>query len=481
MRRLAGLLLANGLLATQQACSSSDQLTTPTPTPIPTPTPTLTSYAADVTVALGQPLATLPALGFGVATAVYDNNLVDLAVAGRLQAAGIKAVRFPGGSYADIYHWQTHRATTGASAYLNANDTFDNLMTQVVNPAGARALITCNYGSNPAGTDGADPSECADWVRYANVTHNYGIRYWEIGNEQGGNGYYGSQWEEDLHADKSPMAYGRNAVAFTRAMKAVDPSIKVGVGICIPGDWPDNMNPPYNASVLAECGSVIDFVIVHWYPGGTAAALLQKPSTIPVIVQSIRNMLTQNLGARASQVEIAITETGGGDVQAAPVSLFAADDFLSWLENGIVNVDWQELHNQFLTAADSGMADDEPEAPYYGAQMAHLMADVGDTFVTATSSASQLRVHAARRANGSIGLTLINTDAHSNCTAAVNVPGAGLAAGGTRFDFGQANYGTTNYPVSGPVRSDFSASGASFTITVPAYSMTTLVIPIAGQ
>ena len=40
MRRLAGLLLASGLLATQQACSSSDQLTTPTPTPIPTPTPT---------------------------------------------------------------------------------------------------------------------------------------------------------------------------------------------------------------------------------------------------------------------------------------------------------------------------------------------------------------------------------------------------------------------------------------------------------
>ncbi len=63
-------------------------------------------------------------------------------------------------------------------------------------------MITVDYG---AGT----PQEAADWVKYANkggagyngpvptysggssTGHNYGIKYWEVGNEVYGNELYG--------------------------------------------------------------------------------------------------------------------------------------------------------------------------------------------------------------------------------------------------------------------------------------------------
>ena len=72
--------------------------------------------------------------------------------------------------------------------------TFDNWIDKVVQPAGAKAIITVNYGSDPTDTSAGDPNEAAAWVDYANNTKGLGIKYWEIGNEVGGNGYYGDQW-----------------------------------------------------------------------------------------------------------------------------------------------------------------------------------------------------------------------------------------------------------------------------------------------
>src|SRR3712207_8120353 len=43
--------------------------------------------------------------------------------------------------------------------------------------------------------------------RSANVEKGYGVKYWEIGNENYGNGHYGTSWEADNHPDKSPAYY----------------------------------------------------------------------------------------------------------------------------------------------------------------------------------------------------------------------------------------------------------------------------------
>ena len=130
--------------------------------------------AAAVTINAAQSMAAMPFQGLGVNTATWDGGLISSTVATRLKAAGITAVRYPGGSYADIFNWQTTTGNDGA--YVWSIDSFDNWMNTVVNPAGAQAIITVNYGSNPANNAGGDTNVAAAWVDYANNTKPGGIK-----------------------------------------------------------------------------------------------------------------------------------------------------------------------------------------------------------------------------------------------------------------------------------------------------------------
>jgi hypothetical protein len=435
---------------------------------------------ASVTVNVASPMAAMPLQGLGICTATYDGSLIDSRVAPMLSAAGITAVRYPGGSYADIFNWQT---TTGnGGAYVNSNDSFDNWMNTVVNPAGAQAIITVNYGSNPSNTAGGDPNVAAAWVNYANNTKHWGIKYWEIGNEVGGNGYYpGQDWEYDLHFTNqtasarvgqvtlSPAAYGTNSAQFINAMKAQDPTILCGVGFS-PG------NNAYNTPLLQAVGTNADFVIIHWYPGSDNASTLAASAQIPSTVNITLSELTNILGtAHASQMKIAITETGAGNAVGAPVALFAADNYLTWIENGIVNVDFQELHSTppvFL------QGNQQPACGYYGAQMSRLLANVGDKFVTTTSAQSELRVHATTRQDGKTGVMLVNLDPLIAIAVTVNITGTNLASTGTWYQFGLTNISTATtlpaYPVS---TNTVTGLVNSFTVLVPPYTMVDLLIP----
>jgi alpha-L-arabinofuranosidase len=73
-------------------------------------------------------------------------------------------------------------------------------------------LIIVNVGS---GT----PKMAAAWVKYANKIKNYNIKYWEIGNENGG------QWEAG--GPLNVYDYTRRFIKFYEAMKAEDPSITI--------------------------------------------------------------------------------------------------------------------------------------------------------------------------------------------------------------------------------------------------------------
>ncbi|WP_432835564.1 hypothetical protein [Dactylosporangium sp. CA-092794] len=64
---------------------------------------------------------------------------------------------------------------------------------------GAQPMIIANYGTGTA-------REAAGWVHYTNIEKSYHATYWTVGNENYGNGHYGSAWEADDHADKSPRA-----------------------------------------------------------------------------------------------------------------------------------------------------------------------------------------------------------------------------------------------------------------------------------
>src|SRR5438270_209208 len=138
-----------------------------------------TAASVDVTVNTLEGLGAIPATGYGLNSAVWDSQMNVPAVQGLLGQAGIGMLRYPGGSYGDIYHWQTNTAPGG---YVAPGTDFDSFM-GTVKTIGAQPILIANYGS---GT----PAEAAGWVQYANVTQGYGAKYWEIGNEPYGKGYY---------------------------------------------------------------------------------------------------------------------------------------------------------------------------------------------------------------------------------------------------------------------------------------------------
>jgi hypothetical protein len=437
---------------------------------------------ARVQVDLKTVLAKVPAAGYGVGMSVYDNDFTSPTLPERLKAAGVTALRFPGGSYSDAYHWKDNSRTAGTTLYINPNDTFDHFMEKDVLPSGAQAVITVNYGSNAAGNGGGDPAEAAEWVRYANQVKGWKIRYWEIGNEIGGNGYFGTQWEEDLHSPldgKDPRrkgnpvlsmtAYGRNSLEFIRAMKAVDPTIQIGAGVNMPDA--DMENPP----LLKEVKDKIDFVIVHWYPKGSATDLTVTDDIKPQAA-ALRDEIAKYAGASQHNIPFAITETNGGG-SGASRALFATDDFLTWFEAGAINVEWQEMHNGFLSDVKDVPLDTPTEA-YYGLQMAATAARPGDELLAATSSAPLLGVHAVRRKDGGVAVVLINKHPTQPFAVSVAIPGASLVASGTRYDFGRANFGASpEWASTGIAQSSIDGLGDSFTVTVPAMTESVVVIP----
>ena len=458
--------------------------------------------AASVTVQAGTPLSTIPASAFGVNTAAWDALLLDAPVPSLLKQAGITTLRFPGGSVTDVYHWQTHTASEGQ--YINPHNTFDAFMGVVAN-TGAQALICVNYGTNAAGNAGGDPNEAAAWVDYANHTKKYGIKYWEVGNEVYGNGEYGSSFETDLHSDHSPTAYGQNVVQYASAMKAQDATIKVGAVLTAPGQYPDGQSPDWNTNVLSQCGGAIDFVIVHWYPqepgSESDSFLLGAPaSQIGGMVASLRALISQYGGANAANVQIFVTETNsvsynpGKQTVSLVNGLFIADDYATWLEQGVANVDIWTLHNGtsygnaggslygsatygdygiFSAGGSSEPAGDTPFPSYYGIQMLSYLGKAGDQFVSASSSQSLLGVHAVRQAGGNLALLLINKDPAHSYAANVTINGFTPESASTDDFYGESSG-------SGGISSAASTAGTTFTRTVPPYSLTTVVMQPNG-
>src|ERR687887_361563 len=82
-----------------------------------------------VTVNAKAGLATVPGTALGINHAVWDQELGTDAVADLLGAAGVGMLRYPGGSYGDIYHWVDNTAPGG---FVAPNTDFDHFMAGAV-------------------------------------------------------------------------------------------------------------------------------------------------------------------------------------------------------------------------------------------------------------------------------------------------------------------------------------------------------------
>jgi len=399
--------------------------------------------AVNVTVNADEGLGTVPSTAYGLNQAVWDSQMNTATSVSMLSQAGIGMMRYPGGSYGDAYNWQTNTVTGG---YVAPGTDFDSFM-GTVKSVGAQAILIANYGS---GT----PQEAADWVQYANVTKGYHDEYWEIGNEVYGNGYYGDGWETDDHASKSPATYAQSVIQYASAMKAVDPTIKIGAVLTLPGNWPDSVvasgdTQDWNQTVLSLAGSSIDFVIVHYYPSPDSAAdALQTPEQLPGEMAQLRQEIDQYAGPNGPNITVAMTETDSNyDMDTQPGALYAADTYFTALESGAFTVDWWDTRNgeTAVSTAPDGATDygDEgifssgqcnssnvcepplntPFPSYYAISMLSKVAQPGDTLVNAASDNSLVSVHAARNAGGDLSVELVNKDPANAYTVSLHYEG----------------------------------------------------------
>jgi cellulose binding protein with CBM2 domain/fibronectin type III domain protein len=447
--------------------------------------------AVNVTVNANENLGTIPSTAYGVNQAVWDSNMNTPTSVGLLSQAHVGMMRYPGGSYGDIYHFADNTAPGG---FVAAGTNFDSFMS-TANAVGAQPIIIANYGTG-------SPAEAADWVKYANVTKGYGAKYWEIGNEIYGDGYYGADWEADNHATKGPAAYAASVMDYASAMKAVDPSIKIGAVLTLPGNWPDSVvggtdSGDWNHIVLADAGSAIDFVIVHWYPSGTGASTaLNEPSTqFAGELQQLRQEINAYAGANASNIGIAVTETNSSVEEDTQTNgLFAADTYLTALENGAFTVDWWDMRNgagNVSTSVDGATdfndfgiissggctgsvcepALNTPFPAYFAISMLSKLGRPGDSMVKAGTDQPLVEVHAVHQANGNLAVMIENKDPVNSYPVNLHFTGfTPSSATPTVSTYGdEANSITT------------ASTGTATSQTVAPYSLTTVVLtPQAG-
>ena len=449
-----------------------------------------TGATVNVTVNANEGLGTIPSTGYGLNSAVWDTEMNTPAVQGLLGQANVGMLRYPGGSYGDIYHWQDNTAPGG---YVAPGTDFDSFM-GTVKKIGAQPILIANYGT---GT----PAEAAGWVQYANVTKGYGDKYWEIGNENYGNGYYGADWEADNHASKSPTTYANNVLQYASAMKAVDPTVKIGAVLTLPGNWPDGSvatgdSADWNRTVLSIAGSAVDFVIVHWYPNGQGASTaLSEPAQLAGELGQLRSELAKYGGPNGAHLGIALTEVNSGQFEdTQPDALFGADTYMSALEQGVFTVDWWDTHNgaTALSTAPDGATDfgdwgvlssgtcvgatcepaiNTPFPSYFAISMLSKLGRPGDQMVGSGTDQELVSAHAVRQADGNLAVQLVNKDPNNAYPISLHYNGYfPSSATPTVYTYGDEATSITS-----------ASQGTSASQTLPPYSIQTVVLTPSGR
>jgi hypothetical protein len=210
-------------------------------------------------------------LGMNLA-AWYDEVGNATAINGAFAQAGIQAIRWPGGSWSDEYHWRTPNGSANpnlpfmcennSSGVPNGNtswggySTFEEFVTSIAQGGSYDLALTADYGTDTACTGPGDPAEAEAWVAAA-VSDGVHVSHMTVGNEE-----YGS-WETDLHSTPhDPTTYAAAVVGssgYYQAIKAADPSTLVGVVV-------EPNVPLWDQNVISGAKGSYDFVEYHYYP-----------------------------------------------------------------------------------------------------------------------------------------------------------------------------------------------------------------------
>ena len=468
-------------------------------------------YQFSLKTAQNDPLARLAILFPGKGTVWIDQ--VSL-MPGDAAAGGVRRdvfekikllkpafIRWPGGNVAQDYRWawgvgpRDERVTWSNLSWKNEPEPGDFGTAEFVafaRAVGAEPSITVNVEGR-----GATVEEAAAWVEYCNgpATSKYGamraanghsapfgVKLWEVGNEIWGNWVRG-------HSDAK--TYARNYNRYAKAMRAVDPSIKlIAVG--------DN-DMKWNRTVLHAAGSNIDYLAIHHYYGrreigNDSLNLMARPLFLERFYGQVKELLRE-LGLEG-RVKLAINEWGldlpaerqysmesalygarlmnvferSGDL----VEMSAVSDLVNGWPGGIIQAG---RHNVFVS-------------PVYLVNQLYS-AHRGDvrlattvnspTFNTSAEGTNipVLDATASRTADGkTIVIKAVNTSRTGSLVTTINLPGAIPARAEMHTVTAPSLTVANNFsqPDAVSIKTTTIASGRSFMVTLPKHSVSVIVL-----
>lgn len=435
----------------------------------------------------------------GAQEEIHKNALTEL---------GNMTVRYPGGLVNDIFDWTSPYGTDGGIIPTGWED-FVKLCKDIGIPY-SKVQIGVNYGTKPI-------SLAVAWVKDANITKKLGIKYWEIGNEQ----WYST--EPDLHGTTLPdgtvlpgkahdaETYGTESAKFYKAMKEVDPTIKIGVHI--------NDNPYADTvyKAMKKQGVMPDYVIYHCYPLGPMAdditTLTHSSNYLKTLSTNIKNAIKGVYGSDSKNVEVFLNEYNStwqpGKQTASLINgLYLADVVGSSLYEDVQNVSWFAYRHTMSSIAFSGNNDSGlygwrrainglgKMAPYGDMQL--IMTEKNDKYPTfymtklmnrfiadedtlvelPVTKETFLTSAALKGKDGSLKVLIINKTPSTIYNAALNLKGYTASGKMTAYSYGIPNDDAAGTGFGNPDLSvkTVNVKGSSINYSFQPYSATVLVI-----
>lgn len=351
---------------------------------------------------------------YGMNVGLWAPELIDATGLEAQKRLRMGVVRYPGGLRADEEDWQK---TLARKDFEVDTDEFLDWCEK----SGARPMFTVNVG------DGT-PEKAAAWVKYANRTRTGPkVALWEIGNEIYGNWHKSyEKWGKDGGA-----AYAKVVTEYVKAMKAVDPSIKISVVWMLGGPW--------NKTVFQQVASVVDGVNVHHYAQVNGSendqGLLAVSSEADVLMKDVRRQLDE-YGVKGKRYDIWLSEWNsvdfnpGAQILQHVQSLFVAD-YLGHLAQSPVQVAnlWalyngrdKRMGDYSLLARDGDVQGHDFRRPaYWGFEM--LSNALTGTLLAGSSDQEQLSGWMARRENGKVALVFVNKNPSTDYKTAIKIAG----------------------------------------------------------
>lgn len=447
-------------------------------------------------------------------------------VVGALRAMPVPLLRWPGGCYADHYHWmdgigtpEERQVRLGMSCGLQVRD--DNSLgthefIRLCQLIGAEPYLAGNVGSGTV-------QELCNWVEYCNSAvptklaqlrarngspEPFGVKLWGVGNENWGCG-----------GNYDAVTYAQEYRRYATMLRHVDPTAELVIcGLEEPRLVQEGFEPSWNSKLLSTLGkniNLVDHVSIHtyWVNGGPEIdfsdaqyyALLAEAQATEENIRRTADVMRE-VGGPNHKMKIALDEWGVWHPEARewgprdavsrdPVTYEQAGTLRDAIAAGVALETFHHQCNilsmanlaQIVNVLHAPVQTDgarmwltptyyafQLHTPHMGATSVQVDSDQNNTLPDGSAAVTGV----ASKKDGSTQITLLNRDLHNpasvsiaNASKAANVHGQVLTA-----DKANAVNSATAPDNVKPVALNVSAEGnGKWRVELPPHSMATVV------